>query len=86
MKRQLITYCLGIMSIFITPGLLSADELQPEVNVMRVNNYEMSYVEHGSGAPLVLVHGALSDYRTWLPLLKEFGEGNRTIAVSLRHY
>lgn len=86
MKRQLITCCLGIISIFITPGLLVADELQPEVKVMRVNNYDMSYVERGSGEPLVLVHGALSDYRTWLPLLKEFSDGNRTIAVSLRHY
>jgi pimeloyl-ACP methyl ester carboxylesterase len=56
------------------------------VKILHVNNYDMSYVERGSGVPLILIHGSLSDYRTWLPLLGELSETNRTIAVSLRHY
>ena len=77
---------------FITVFLLGhvrpavADKWQPEVRTLRVNNYDMSYVERGSGPPLILVHGGLSDYRTWLPLMAELSETNRTIAVSLRHY
>lgn len=63
-----------------------ADEWRPEVKTLRVNNYDMSYVERGSGVPLILIHGSLSDYRTWLPLLAEFSETTRTIAISLRHY
>jgi len=51
-----------------------------------VNGYSMSFVEQGKGEPLILIHGALSDYRTWKKLLNELAEYNRTIAVSLRHY
>ncbi|MDT8383908.1 MAG: alpha/beta hydrolase [Gammaproteobacteria bacterium] len=72
------------ISIYATTAL--ADEWRPEVKTLRVNNYDMSYVERGSSAPLVLIHGSLSDYRTWLPLLAELSETNRAIAVSLRHY
>jgi len=63
-----------------------ADEWIPKVKTVRVNGYDMAYVESGKGAPLILVHGGLSDYRTWLPVMPTLGETNRTIAVSLRHY
>lgn len=72
--------------LFNYPGPVVADESQPEVKTLRVNNYDMSYVERGSGEPLILVHGSLSDYRTWLPLLNELSETNHVIAVSLRHH
>lgn len=77
-----------VTSIYATTYTITAlaDEWRPEVKTLRVNSYDMSYVERGSGPPLILVHGSLSDYRTWLPLLAELSETNRTIAVSLRHY
>jgi esterase len=54
---------------------------------LRVNDYDMAYVEQGAGEPLVLVHGSLSDYRHWLLQMDAFASGGwRTIAVSLRHY
>jgi pimeloyl-ACP methyl ester carboxylesterase len=46
----------------------------------------MSYVERGSGPPLVLVHGALNDYRYWTPQLQGLSDRFRVISVSLRHY
>ena len=30
-----------------------------------IGGYAMSYTEYGSGTPLVLVHGSLSDCRYW---------------------
>lgn len=57
-----------------------------KIKTLEVNDYKMSYIEKGQGEPLILVHGALSDYRTWSRLLSELSENNRTIAVSLRHY
>ena len=72
--------------LFSHATMVVADEWRPEVKTLQVNNYDMSYVERGSGTPLIMVHGALSDYRTWLPLLAEFSETSHTIAVSLRHY
>ena len=53
---------------------------------MQVNGYPMAYVEIGSGPPLVMVHGGLSDYRTWAAQMKPLSDKHRTVAVSLRHY
>ena len=79
-------FFLVIACLLVHVNMAAAEEWKPTVKTMQVNQYDMAYVERGSGPPLILVHGALSDYRTWLPLLNEFSETNRTIAVSLRHY
>lgn len=46
----------------------------------------MAYWEEGQGPSLVLVHGALSDYRVWSPQIEELSQRYRMIAVSLRGY
>jgi esterase len=52
---------------------------------LRVNGYDMAFVERGAGEPLLLVHGTLCDYRHWTRQMTPFGAHYRTIAVSLRH-
>jgi esterase len=52
---------------------------------LRVNGYDMAFVERGAGAPLLLVHGTLGDYRYWAGQMEPFGAHYRTISVSLRH-
>jgi len=84
--KHLSLFVFVTVYMFSHATLTVAEEWQPEIKTVRVNNYDMSYVERGGGSPLILVHGALSDYRTWLPLMAELSETNRTIAVSLRHY
>ncbi len=57
------------------------------IGKLRVNAYDMAYVESGSGELLILVHGSLSDHRHWMPQLTPLADaGFRTVAVSLRHY
>lgn len=85
MKRLLIvlfaSFCLSP-----TLGFTAAPpDLPPNVKTLRVNGYDMAYMERGSGPPLVLVHGSLSDYRTWAPLLADLSAENRVFALSLRH-
>ena len=53
---------------------------------LRVNNYDMSYIEVGGGVPLVCVHGSLCDFRIWSPVLGPLSRQHRVIAVSMRHY
>jgi pimeloyl-ACP methyl ester carboxylesterase len=51
-----------------------------------VNGVELTYVEKGTGAPVIFVHGSLADYRTWLPQIEQFSEKYRAIAYSRRYH
>jgi pimeloyl-ACP methyl ester carboxylesterase len=56
------------------------------VKTLRVNGYDLSYIERGSGVPIVLVHGSLNDYRIWAAQMAPFAARYRVISLSLRHY
>jgi pimeloyl-ACP methyl ester carboxylesterase len=46
----------------------------------------LEYVEKGSGAPLVFVHGSISDLRTWGQQIDAFAERYRVIAYTRRYH
>lgn len=50
-----------------------------------VSGYSLTVWQAGQGAPLVLVHGSLADYRTWAQQLPAFASHYTTLAPSLRH-
>jgi len=51
------------------------------------NGTALTYVEEGKGVPVVLVHGAVGDYRTWTGEMADFASRYHVIAYSLRsHY
>jgi len=56
------------------------------IKTIEVNGYDMAYQERGAGISLVLIHGAMADYRTWDAQFPDFSKACRTIAVSLRHH
>ena len=51
-----------------------------------VNGARLAYVEEGSGAPVVLVHGSLSDLRTWDRTRALLAEHYRVIAYTQRYF
>ena len=55
------------------------------MQTLRVNGYDMAYLELGQGTPLVCVHGTLGDFRSWSAVLGPLSKAHRVIAVSLRH-
>jgi pimeloyl-ACP methyl ester carboxylesterase len=75
-----------LLATLLTLPIAHAAELPPGVKTLRVNGYDMAYVERGSGRPLVMIHGAMSDYRHWAAQMEPLSESNRVVAVSLRHY
>ena len=56
------------------------------LRVIDVNGYPLTYLGSGSGAPMVLVHGATADYRAWNTVLEPLAARYRVIAPNLRHY
>ncbi len=63
------------------------DNIQPPVaKMLRVNGINVEYMDVGEGEPIVFVHGAVSDYRTWGHYLLPISERHRYISYSRRYY
>ena len=58
------------------------------MQTLRVNGYDMSYLDVGQaeGPPLVCVHGSLNDFRIWGCVIGPLSKQRRVICVSLRHF
>ncbi|MBM4296788.1 MAG: alpha/beta hydrolase [Deltaproteobacteria bacterium] len=83
--RQILNIALIVLALS-GAAVAAPWELPPGVKTHTVNAYPMAFQERGSGPPIVFVHGALSDYRSWGAQLASPPAGYRVIAVSLRHY
>ncbi|HUG16475.1 MAG TPA: alpha/beta hydrolase [Thermomicrobiales bacterium] len=54
---------------------------------IRVDGIELGYVEHGTGDPVILVHGSgATDLRTWGSQMEPFAQHYRVIAYSQRYH
>jgi pimeloyl-ACP methyl ester carboxylesterase len=54
------------------------------VSYADVNGISLYYEEHGSGQPLVLLHGGLAAGSMYAPILPELAKGRRVILVDLQ--
>ena len=50
-----------------------------------VNGANLSYIERGSGATVIFLHGGMGDYSSWQPQLEPFARHFRVIAYSRRY-
>jgi len=57
-----------------------------DLKSIRVNDTTLHYIERGEGTPVVFVHGALGDYRTWDGQIEAFSEQYRAISYSRRYH
>jgi pimeloyl-ACP methyl ester carboxylesterase len=53
---------------------------------LRVNGVELSYIDQGTGMPVVFVHGAWMDLRYWEPQRQAVATQYRFVAYSLRYH
>jgi pimeloyl-ACP methyl ester carboxylesterase len=56
------------------------------MQTLRVNGYDMAYLDIGSGPTLACVHGSLCDFRIWGSVIGPLTAKHRVIALSLRHF
>ncbi len=56
------------------------------MQTLRINGYDMAYLEVGEGPPLLCVHGSMCDFRIWSCVLGPLSKKHRVITVSLRHF
>src|SRR5215207_4730291 len=59
-------------------------ETTPQTGYAPVNGLRMYYEIHGSGEPLVLLHGAFGAIDLWGPILTTLAETHQVIAVELQ--
>ena len=82
----------GVIALALLTGLSSGQDVKPGWSIpdglswQPVNGYPLTYRDLGQGVPIVLIHGSVTDYRTWEPQFDAFSKSHRLIAVSLRHY
>ena len=63
------------------------DDIRPPVaRVIELRGHRVEYMDLGEGVPVVFVHGASSDYRTWGHYQNPVSERRRYISYSRRYY
>jgi pimeloyl-ACP methyl ester carboxylesterase len=67
-------------------ALFTASCSTEETGQVSVNGLPFAYVDDGSGPPIVLVHGSVSDYREWSMQMAPLARHYRVIAYSRRYH
>jgi len=83
MNSRIATRTLRLVALamlFECAGALAVEPVRTHVN-----GVDLSYIEQGSGAPVILLHGGMGDYSSWQPQLDSFARGFRVIAYSRRY-
>ncbi len=58
----------------------------PRAKVLKLNGTNIEYLDVGHGDPILFVHGAFNDYRTWGHYLVPVSENHRYISYSRRYF
>ena len=58
----------------------------PAIKQAKVDGATLSYLEQGQGVPVVFVHGAIADHRTWDPQRDPTAQKYRYIAFDQRYF
>ena len=64
----------------------SETQAAPDVKAFFINGDSIHYIDVGKGDPVVFVHGAFGDYRTWEAQMDTFTQNHRVISYSKRLY
>jgi pimeloyl-ACP methyl ester carboxylesterase len=81
------TLWLAVAAILgIDLALQARTDASPQPRQLRVNGGDLSYIEQGTGAPVVFVHGAFVDFRYWKPQQQAVAKQYHFIAYNIRYH
>ena len=83
-RRTLWLAVVLVISGGFTVPARAAESLQ--TRQLPVNGVDLSYLDQGTGAPVVFVHGAFSDLRFWEPQRQAVAQQYRFIALTQRYF
>ena len=69
-----------------TVGLDNLTSRVTRLKQVKIDESDLTYAERGKGEPIVFVHGALGDYRTWSQQLDLFSEQYHAVSYSRRYH
>jgi non-heme chloroperoxidase len=75
-----------VFALIVLLALFTASSWSVKTGKISANGLSFTYVEEGSGAPVVLVHGSVSDYREWAEQMSPLARRYRVIAYSRRYH
>lgn len=75
-----------ILGLTCVSGISSGDSETAKIKHLELDNYSMPFIDIGKGAPIVFVHGAVSDMRIWSDYLERISYNYRAVSYSRRWY
>jgi pimeloyl-ACP methyl ester carboxylesterase len=81
--RETLDHAIAPVVLFLLFAATSSAEKTGKVSV---NGLSFAHVVQGSGPPVVLVHGSVSDYREWSKQMAPLARHYRVIAYSRRYH
>src|SRR5688572_5576549 len=78
---------LGTLLVLVWVAALALQaQSAPQTRQLRANGTDLSYVDQGTGAPIVFVHGAVGDLRLWEPQRDAVAKSHRFVAYTFRYH
>jgi pimeloyl-ACP methyl ester carboxylesterase len=77
---------LALISLLFLLSVPNREVSAQALKTLEVNGVRLSYVEQGSGEPVVFVHGLVSDLRAWEPIKNYIAKDYRFIAYTQRYF
>jgi pimeloyl-ACP methyl ester carboxylesterase len=82
-RRSIVTIATLVLTL---SGYELAHAAAPQIKQVNVNGTKLTYQEQGRGRPIVLVHGAITDYRTWDGQREAVAVHHHFIALTMRYF
>jgi pimeloyl-ACP methyl ester carboxylesterase len=81
--------CSGLIlgaTMTVSVTLHGQTAMSPQPRHLQANGADLTFLEQGTGAVVVFVHGAAGDLRFWEPQREAFGKNHRFVAYTLRYH